>query len=158
MVLDNLWALYDAIIVSKDVDKMHKIVKSLNIELGIREQRLKDPRATLQSIMSSWLPCARRVLDTVARQIPSPTALDADRARILLHMMVESLLTSCFSTFLQRTAIDAEQQSSEGDDERENLREQLFVCMTDATVPTPATLVFVSKMIAVERSALPGGL
>lgn len=48
MVLENLWALYDAVVISKDIEKTQQIVKSLNIQLGARDQKHKDPKAVLQ--------------------------------------------------------------------------------------------------------------
>lgn len=61
-VLDNLWAVYDAIAVRKDKEKIEKIVSSLGIKLTTRDLRHTDFKVQLQAVCSQWLPLAKTVL------------------------------------------------------------------------------------------------
>jgi ribosome assembly protein 1 len=90
---------------------------------------------SVQTIMSSWLPLAPCVLDTVCALVPSPVRMTDERADRLL---------------VSTTAPSTSQQDASQADARDRLRRALV----DNTVDAP-TLVFVSKMVAVERKSLP---
>uniref|UniRef100_H2YCF7 Ribosome assembly protein 1 n=1 Tax=Ciona savignyi TaxID=51511 RepID=H2YCF7_CIOSA len=63
-ILENLWAIYDAVFIKRDKERSEKITKSLNLNISARDVRVgkSEPRAYLQSICSQWLPLADAVL------------------------------------------------------------------------------------------------
>ncbi|KAG8516396.1 Elongation factor-like GTPase 1 [Galemys pyrenaicus] len=61
LILENLWSLYDAVL-TRDKDKVDRIVAALGLKLGAREARHSDPRVQLGAICSQWLPVSRAVL------------------------------------------------------------------------------------------------
>ncbi|CAG8453155.1 2691_t:CDS:10 [Ambispora leptoticha] len=64
-VLDNIWAIYDAVILNNNREKIEKIVKTLNLKVLPRDMRSKDTRALLTSMFSQWLP-----LSNAPRRLP----------------------------------------------------------------------------------------
>ncbi|CAG8439651.1 10899_t:CDS:10 [Ambispora gerdemannii] len=55
-VLDNIWTIYDAVILNNNREKIEKIVKTLNLKILPRDMRSKDTRTLLTSMFSQWLP------------------------------------------------------------------------------------------------------
>ncbi|RIA97611.1 P-loop containing nucleoside triphosphate hydrolase protein [Glomus cerebriforme] len=56
LVLENIWAVYDSIIINNNREKIEKIVKTLNLKVLPRDMRSKDTRNLLTSIFNQWLP------------------------------------------------------------------------------------------------------
>ncbi|WBW75154.1 GTPase Ria1 [Schizosaccharomyces osmophilus] len=79
-VLDNIWAVYNSAIVERDLDKIEKIVKTLNIKVLPRDMRSKDPRNLLLAVFQQWLPLSTAILLTAIRKIPCPIDAQKDRA------------------------------------------------------------------------------
>ncbi|KAJ8895349.1 hypothetical protein PR048_000681 [Dryococelus australis] len=131
-VLENLWAVYEAIVVRKDKDKLDKIVSSLNIKLSARDQRHTVGKVQLQAVCSQWLPLAKNVLDMVCSQLPPPNQVTKERAEKLM----------C-SASLRFDSLPSESQ---------DLRTAFVECCSSESAPL---IVFISKMIPVERRNLP---
>ena len=48
MILDNVWTVYDVVLLSKDAERTAKVLASLNVQLPAREQKNKDARVMLK--------------------------------------------------------------------------------------------------------------
>ncbi|KAI9814273.1 MAG: Cytoplasmic GTPase/eEF2-like protein (ribosomal biogenesis) [Phylliscum demangeonii] len=84
LVLDNIWAIYDATIgrmdgKGGDPAMATKILTSLSISLPTYVLRSKDARMVLTSIFAAWLPLSTAVLVSAIEFLPSPPAAQAAR-------------------------------------------------------------------------------
>ncbi|KAF9978404.1 Cytoplasmic GTPase/eEF2-like protein (ribosomal biogenesis) [Actinomortierella ambigua] len=85
LVLDNVWKVYDVVMIQPDREMMEKVVKSLNLKVLPRDMRSKDSRFVLTTIFSQWLPLSTCVLLAVVEQLPSPPAAQNVRMPKMLH-------------------------------------------------------------------------
>src|SRR5687768_2487224 len=101
MVLDNVWAVYQAVLQDENSQQMNKIIQSLNLKVPPREMMGQDARGklqvnicifedyrwsqidvelghdssasvVLQAIFRKWLPVPNAVLGMVVKHLPSP--------------------------------------------------------------------------------------
>lgn len=79
LVLDNIWKIYENVILSKNVEMIEKITTALNIEVLPRDLRSKDDKQLLRKIMGQWLPVSTAVLLTVIEKLPSPLSSQKER-------------------------------------------------------------------------------
>ncbi|KAG5641547.1 hypothetical protein DXG03_004793 [Asterophora parasitica] len=79
-VLENIWAVYDAVDLNPNQDKVAKIVTALNLKIPPRDLKSKDTRHLLSLIFSQWLSLSTCVTQTVIDIVPAPSA--AQRTRI----------------------------------------------------------------------------
>lgn len=94
LILEQLWKVYETIIVNScSEEKLQVIIKRINVVLSARDisSMNSNPRVTLQSVMSSWMPLDRTVLSAVIRKLPSP--LQAQKVKIAV--IAPSLSVSC---------------------------------------------------------------
>ncbi|KAJ3069098.1 Cytoplasmic GTPase/eEF2-like protein (ribosomal biogenesis) [Podochytrium sp. JEL0797] len=135
-ILDNLWAVYDA--VENDREKLEKIVKVLHLKILPRELKAKDTKSVLHTVMNQWLPLSATVLQAVVQVLPNP--LDAQLVRIptLLNTLPPLSLTGTSSAPAEFTAEEA----------------AMIAC--DAT--SPHTIAYVSKMFAVPADVIASSL
>lgn len=131
-VLENLWAVYDTIVVRKDKEKLQKILDSIQIKLTTRDMRHTDGKVQLQAVFMQWLPLARAVLDMICSKLPSPIDINEEK--------VEKLMCSQTDRF---DALPSESQA---------LKSSFLQCSSDADAPI---IIFISKMFPVERKLLP---
>lgn len=131
LVLENIWSIYDCVLITKDKVKLERIVSSLGLTVPPRDLRSPDPRTQLSAVFSAWLPLAAAVLRVVVHSLPSPAALTAERA--------ENLICSRTREFSSLPA------------ETRELREHFTACLAGGPI-----IVFVSKMFPVPRAELPG--
>lgn len=131
LILDNIWVLYETIVIRKDKDKLPNIAEKLNIKLTKRDLRHTDPKAQLQAVCSQWLPLAQNCLNIVCEKVPAPQNLTGEK--------IERLISgnNDFS------ALPLETQW---------LKEAFLSC--DSSLEAPI-IVFVSKMFPVEKDMLP---
>jgi len=132
LVLDNIWAVYEAVVLRKDKEKLEKIVAALSLKVSPRDLRSNDCRQQLVSVFSSWLPLAKAVLSMVCRKLPSPEQLGPERAEKLMCSR-----TKRFDTLPAAT---------------QELKQDFLNCCSEETAPT---IVFVSKMFPVDPDQLP---
>ncbi|KAF9585233.1 Cytoplasmic GTPase/eEF2-like protein (ribosomal biogenesis) [Lunasporangiospora selenospora] len=85
LVLDNIWKIYEVVVVQPDRDMMEKVVKSLNLKVLPRDLRSRDTRGLLTTIFSQWLPLSTCILLAVIEQLPSPPAAQKIRMPKMLH-------------------------------------------------------------------------
>ncbi|GFY45983.1 elongation factor-like GTPase 1 [Trichonephila inaurata madagascariensis] len=131
-ILENIWSVYDAVLVQKDKLMMDKIVKSLNLVIPSRDVNHKDPKIQLQAIFGQWLPLSSTVLEMVCNFVPSPLELSEEK--------VESLMCSSslkFEVLPQETR---------------NLKSDFLKCSSSKDAPV---IVCISKMFPTERRMLP---
>ncbi|KAG4301225.1 hypothetical protein PCK1_002535 [Pneumocystis canis] len=72
LILENIWTVYDSIILNRDQNKIEKIINSLNLNIPHREIVSKNSKCLLTSIFSQWLPLSISVILCIIDQIPSP--------------------------------------------------------------------------------------
>ncbi|KAL1922585.1 uncharacterized protein VTP21DRAFT_10124 [Calcarisporiella thermophila] len=83
--LENIWAVYDSVVMNPNREKVEKIVKALNIKVLPRDLRSKDTRVLLTGIFSQWLPLSTATLLTIVEQLPSPLSAQPTRLPRILH-------------------------------------------------------------------------
>ncbi|XP_066273846.1 elongation factor-like GTPase 1 [Branchiostoma lanceolatum] len=131
-VLENVWAVYDAVLVRRDKEKVEKIVKSLNVTLSARDARHNDPRVLLQAVCGQWLPLSEAVLAMTVDQLPSPLQISPEKVE---HLMCQT--AQRFDSLPQPT---------------QKLKEDFLMCSAEDSAPV---IVFISKMFSVDSKALP---
>ncbi|KAI9000018.1 hypothetical protein BC832DRAFT_563311 [Gaertneriomyces semiglobifer] len=134
LVLQNIWALYDAVLEQTDRTKVEKIVSALNVKVLPRDMRSKDSRGLLQTITSQWLPLSKSILLAVIEKIPSPAEAQKTRLPDILY--------------------PRGQQDAAISEERQRLDQAIYDC--DASDDAPVVL-YVSKMFSVSADMLPSG-
>ncbi|XP_053733471.1 elongation factor-like GTPase 1 [Synchiropus splendidus] len=131
-VLDNIWNLYESVLVTRDKIKVQKVVESLKVKVTARDLRHSDPKILLFAICSQWLPVSSAVLSMVCDKLPSPLEMSEERVEKLL-----SVGTKRFETLPEQT---------------QELKKAFLQCSSEENAPV---IVFVSKMFAVDSKALP---
>uniref|UniRef100_A0A8D3BZY3 Elongation factor-like 1 n=1 Tax=Scophthalmus maximus TaxID=52904 RepID=A0A8D3BZY3_SCOMX len=131
LVLDNIWSLYDAV-VTRDQEKVVKVVTSLGVKVMARDSRHSDPKVLLSAICSQWLPVAQAVLSMVCEKLPSPLDMAAERVEKLMSVGARR-----FDSLPEQT---------------QELKRAFLQCSSAENAPV---IVFVSKMFAVDTKALP---
>jgi ribosome assembly protein 1 len=103
IVLENLWAVYDAVVLnpyvscldakgkdltapfSSNAEKVSKIVSTLNLDIPPRELKTKDTRHLLSHIFSKWLSLSTCVIQTVIDIVPAPAIAQSTRIPKMLY-------------------------------------------------------------------------
>lgn len=131
LILDNIWVLYETVVIRRDKDKLPTMAQKLNIKLTTRDLRHTDPKAQLQALFSQWLPLAKTCLDMVCEKVPAPCNLTDEK--------IEQLISgnNDFSALPLET---------------QRLKTAFLSCDPSPEVPI---IVFISKMFPVERDMLP---
>lgn len=130
-ILENIWNLYETIFVRKDKEKIPTIAEKLSVKLTTRDLRQTDPKVHIQAIFSQWLPIERTVLEMVVRLCPHPGSIKSEKATQLMC----SLNQSFDSLPAQTQALRSEFMNSDPNSNN--------------------VIVFISKMISVDKSILP---
>lgn len=97
LILENIWKIYENILIEKNVDVLEKIIKTLNIKVLPRDLRSKDNKNLLIQVMSQWLPVSSAVLLTVTEKLPSPLFSQEERIPTILesapnHELIDPIL------------------------------------------------------------------
>nr|XP_039271677.1 elongation factor-like GTPase 1 [Styela clava] len=131
-VLENIWSLYDTVLVRRDKDKCEKIVQSLNINVSARDKRLisTEPKSYLRAICNQWIPLSQAVLSSVCLHLPNPLSISDEKVEGLMCGNSHS-----FDSFPNET---------------KDLKPEFLNCDQSGKV-----IVLVSKMVAVDPSRLP---
>lgn len=132
LVLDNIWSMYQTILIDKDKEKLEKMTNALGLKIAPRDLRTTDMKQLLSAVMSVWLPIADSVLTMVCQRLPPPNELGRERSKMLMCPQ-----TVKFESLPEKT---------------QNLLEDFSVCSADENAPK---IIFVSKMIAVNKNQLP---
>ena len=132
LVLDNIWALYQTVLVDKDKEKLDKMIATLGLKISARELRSTDSKQLLNSIMSTWLPLAVSVLTMVCEKLPSPADIGTERSKKLMCPQ-----TKKFENLPEQTRA---------------LLGSFEACSSDDSA---TKIVFISKMFPVSKSQMP---
>lgn len=132
LVLEPIWQVYEATVGGNggrgDPALLEKITKSLSINLPAHIARSRDPKAILQSVISSWLPLSTALLVSVIEYLPGPPSAQATR----LPEMIDDLVSS------------------------KNIDPSVKASMIEFNTAESAPVVaYVSKMVAIPESELP---
>ncbi|XP_047532275.1 elongation factor-like GTPase 1 isoform X1 [Vanessa atalanta] len=132
VIFDNLWNIYETIVLRNDKEKVPVICEKLGIKLTTRDLRHTDSRIQLQSLMTQWLPLSNTVLDMVCTKLPSPKEILPEKVEKLMCSRIRDL-----DTYPEET---------------QKLKHDFLDCdsSNDRTV-----IIFVSKMFSVDKSVLP---
>ncbi|CAF1087561.1 unnamed protein product [Adineta ricciae] len=130
-ILENIWNVYETIILRRDNEKLEKIATSIGAKLTPRDIRHTDPCVPLHLIFNHWLPIASAVFDMVITQLPHPKALNSYK--------IEQLMCSKSCRFDKLLP------------ETQRLKQAFVDCSTDDQAPV---IVYVSKLFSVHNSAL----
>lgn len=132
VILDNLWNIYQTIVIRNEKEKVPVICEKLGIKLSTRDLRHTDTRIQLQSLMMQWLPLSLTVLNMVCSKLPSP--------KEILPEKVEKLMCSRIGDF------DSHHP------ETQKLKDDFLACDNSDDKPL---IIFISKMFGVDKSILP---
>lgn len=130
-VLENIWNLYETIFVRKDKEKIPTISEKLGVKLTTRDLRQTDPKIHIQALFSQWLPIERSVLEMVVRMCPHPGSIQIEKATQLMCSLNQN-----FDSLPSQT---------------QALRNEFMKSDANSDV----VIVFISKMISVDKSMLP---
>lgn len=130
-ILENIWNLYDVIAVRKDKEKVPAIAEKLGVKLQARDLRQTDPKVQIQAIFSQWLPIERAVLEQVVRLCPHPGMISDEKATQLMCSLNQDFDTLPKQTQALKSEFMASNASSD------------------------TIIVFISKMMSVDRTLLP---
>lgn len=130
LILENIWALYEAIL-NSDTCRVEKMVQTLGIKVANRDLKSGDKKQQLCAIFGQWLPITNSLLDMVIKNVPSPDKLSSER--------VEKLMCSRTSRF------DLLHE------ETRRLKEVFMRC----DCKEEKVIVYVSKMFPVAKKHLP---
>ena len=130
-ILENIWNLYDLIAIRKDKEKIPGVSEKLGVKLNARDLRQTDPKVQIQAIFSQWLPIEKTILEMVVRTMPHPGTITEEKA---IRLMCS--LNQDFGTLpLETQKLKQEFQNSKAESEN--------------------CIVFISKMVSVDRALLP---
>lgn len=132
VILDNLWNIYETVVLRNEKEKVPVICEKLGIKLTARDLRHTDTRIQLQSLMMQWLPLSLTVLNMVCSKLPSPNEI--------LPEKVEKLMCSRIRDF----------DSHHPDTQK--LKDDFLACDSSDDKPL---IIFISKMFGVDKSILP---
>lgn len=130
IVLENIWAVYDAVVMNPNTEKVTKIVTALNLKISPRDLRSKDSRQLLSTILTQWLSLSTCIIQATIDVVPSPSAAQAIRIPKMLYPNV-------FGKSIQP---------------KNKLEQDLF---TSNFAPDAVVVAYVSKMFAVAAKELP---
>ncbi|KAL1748353.1 P-loop containing nucleoside triphosphate hydrolase protein [Schizophyllum fasciatum] len=129
-VLENIWAVYDAVVLNPDPEKTAKIVTALNLKILPRDLRSRDTRHLLSLIFSQWLPLSSCIIQAAIDVVPAPHGAQATRIPKMLYPDLREATVA----------------------PKNKLEEDLYAAR-DA--PDAYVVAYVSKMFAVAESDLP---
>jgi ribosome assembly protein 1 len=129
-VLENIWAVYDAVVMNPNTEKVAKIVTALNLKILPRDLRSKDSRQLLSTIFTQWLSLSTCIIQATIDVVPSPPVAQAIRIPKMLYPNI-------FDKSVQP---------------KNKLEQDLF---TSNFAPDAVVVAYVSKMFAVAAKELP---
>lgn len=131
LILENLYKVYDTVMVRKDKNETEKLAEVLGVKIPMSISKSTDARLKLNFLCTGWLPLAPAVLDMVVEHIPSAANMSEDRATKLM----------CSAT----------QRFDSLPPETQKLKQAFMRCSSDEKEPL---IVYVSKMFHVQRKQL----
>ncbi|KAF9534535.1 hypothetical protein CPB83DRAFT_931762 [Crepidotus variabilis] len=129
-VLDNLWAVYDAVVINPNPDKVGKIVTTLDLKIPPRDLKTKDSRYLLSLICTQWLSLSTCIIQCAIDVVPAPPLAQAIRIPKMLYP-------------------DLREQTKHSTNK---IEEDLYASKVDSKA---FMVAYVSKMFAVSSTDLP---
>ncbi|KAF7299201.1 hypothetical protein MIND_00868800 [Mycena indigotica] len=129
-VLENIWAVYDAVILNPNTEKVTKIVGALNLKIPPRDLKSKDSKHLLSLIFSQWLSLSTCIIQAAIDVVPAPAVSQATRIPKMLYPEI-------YETTIRP---------------KNKIEQDLFASKDDADA---AVVAFVSKMFSVSSKDLP---
>ncbi|KAF7365389.1 hypothetical protein MVEN_00411300 [Mycena venus] len=84
-VLENIWAVYDAVVLNPNTEKVTKIMGALNLKIPPRDLKSKDTRHLLSLIFSQWLSLSTCIIQAAIDIVPAPSVAQAVRIPKMLY-------------------------------------------------------------------------
>ncbi|XP_071518926.1 elongation factor-like GTPase 1 [Panulirus ornatus] len=132
LILENLYRVYDTVMVRKDKNETEKLAEVLGVQIPLSISKSTDMRLKLNFLCSGWLPLAPAVLEMVVEHLPSAADISEDRATKLM----------CSAT----------QRFDSLPPETQKLKQAFMRCSSNEKEPL---IAYVSKMFHVPRKHLP---
>ncbi|KAK7048205.1 hypothetical protein R3P38DRAFT_3307112 [Favolaschia claudopus] len=129
-VLENIWAVYDAVVLNPNTEKVTKIVGALNLKIPPRDLKSKDTRHLLSLIFSQWLSLSTCIIQAAIDVVPAPPVAQAVRIPKMLY-------PDLYETTLEP---------------KNKLERDLFTSNSDSNA---CVVAYVSKMFSVSGKELP---
>ncbi|KAJ7935458.1 P-loop containing nucleoside triphosphate hydrolase protein [Mycena leptocephala] len=129
-VLENIWAVYDAVVLNPNTEKITKIVGALNLKIPPRDLKSKDTRHLLSLIFSQWLSLSTCIIQAAIDIVPAPSVAQAVRIPKMLY------------PDLYETTVAP----------KNKLEEDLFASKSESDA---CVVAYVSKMFSVSEKDLP---
>jgi len=139
-VLASIWNVYKAVCIDMDKAQIDKITASMGIKpVSIRDMQSEDRRTPLRTVLGQWMPVSRAVMAAVCDVIPPPTPMHPDRVRSLLTggKSIDRMAQPIQDLAAELEGVGGQDGGGRGPG------------------ASATTLAFVSKMVAVDRDALP---
>ncbi|PLW18750.1 hypothetical protein PCANC_10914 [Puccinia coronata f. sp. avenae] len=130
-VLDNLWAVYDSVVLNPDTIKTEKIIQSLGLKVRLQDLKSKDSKNLLLAICSQWLPISNTTFRAIVAKVPDPITSQSTRLPKMLYPHLP----------------DSTQHIPHS-----NIERDLYAGRSD---DSSHVVIYVSKMFAVPMSELP---
>ena len=174
LVLEPLWTLYRTALgsgtsaddsssgeSSGDVTKAAKMARrALGVTLSEREVNARDPRGTLRTILSRWLPLSEAVLRMVVRCMPDPAAAQRHRLAYLMAAQPPLPAEGCspllHAVHMRVSTVRAaiENCSLAGKDDAKDSTSDGEVITVAASAAQADTVIFITKMMSVRLADL----
>ncbi|CCM01889.1 uncharacterized protein FIBRA_03960 [Fibroporia radiculosa] len=129
-VLDNIWAVYDAVVINPNPDKITKIVNTLDLKIPPRDLKSRDTRQVLTLIFSQWLSLSSCIIQAIVDVVPPPSIAQRTRIPKMLHPDIHEPIV----------------------EPKNELEENLYLCNSGSNAQV---IALVSKMFAVPTKELP---
>lgn len=139
LILDQIWNIYDAIMISRNDAKIEKIIDKIGAKILPRDLRSKDNKNLLNGLMSQWLPLSHAVLGAVIEYLPNPRKAQQKR--------IEPILRECLYSALGDMCVNEDSLIEP------SFKDAMINCLISE--PEEHTLAYISKMISVSERDLP---
>ena len=146
-VLENIWKLYGATIVTRKPKLIGKMIGVLKLQIKEQDLAVSDNAALLKTIMSAWLPIPDAVLGTIVRKLPSPQVAQETRIEKLWPEETVDELRDAVETLAITDKTGRSDQAKDVGKEMERVRNAVSKC--DENGPL---VLFIAKMVAVPMS------
>lgn len=92
LVLENIWKVYQDIMIDKHTQKLKNIIQILDIKVPPRELTTKDFNSILQAVMSRWFPISDTILNLIFAKLPSPVSAQKVRMHRIWNILSQEVM------------------------------------------------------------------
>lgn len=130
-ILENLWSIYETIVIRKDREKIAGMAEKLNVKLTARDLRHTDNRVQLQALLSLWLPLSTTLLEALCELSATENLIPEEKAKRLMCSLSQNF--EIYPDETKRLVKEFQANDYKSND----------------------VIVYVSKMFAVDKSQIP---